>query len=147
MRRKIGVAVASSALMLGGLAAVPASAGDSSGGGSEAAALECGAGDACFWVHSNYGGARGRVSGNNPDFRVFPQSQCPSGTWNDCISSIANRGRSCTVYFWTGFNYSGRYHSLGRDDEVPNFAAAPPVGYNDPAFNDAISSNHWCTPR
>ncbi|QDQ15356.1 peptidase inhibitor family I36 protein [Streptomyces spectabilis] len=102
------MAVASSALLLGGLAVVPASAGDSSGGGSEAAALTCASGDACFWGHDNYLGARGRVSGNNPDYR---------------------------------------YHSRGRGDEVPNFAAPRPVGYNDPAFNDTISSNHWCTPR
>ncbi|WP_030672880.1 peptidase inhibitor family I36 protein [Streptomyces sp. NRRL B-1347] len=147
MRKKIGVAAASSALLLGGLATAPASAGDSSGGGSEAAAITCAAGDTCFWVHINYGGNRGRVAGNNGDFRDFPQGQCASGTWNDCVSSIANRGRECTVYFWTGFNYTGRYHSLSRNDEVPNFAAAPPVGYNDPAFNDAISSNHWCSPR
>ncbi|WJV50456.1 peptidase inhibitor family I36 protein [Streptomyces flavofungini] len=149
MRRTWGVAAASATLVLGGLAAVPASAGESgaSGSGGEARALQCAPGDACFWVHNDYRGARGRVAGNNRDFRDFPQGQCPRGTWNDCISSYANRGRSCTVYFWTGFNYTGRWHSLGRNDEVPNFAAPPPVGYSDPAFNDTISSNHWCSPR
>ncbi|GHE59866.1 hypothetical protein GCM10018785_31320 [Streptomyces longispororuber] len=148
MRRTVGVTVASAALVLGGLATVPSAAADTAPSGGEAdAALTCAAGDTCFWVHINYGGARGRVADDNPNFTAFRQSQCSTGTWNDCVSSIANRGRRCTVYFWTDAGYNGRYHSLGRNDEVPNFAAAPPVGYNDPAFNDSISSNHWCTPK
>lgn len=155
MRKTWGVAAASATLVLGGLAAAPASAGESGNSGASGARGESGAQVlpscpstyACFWVDINYGGARGQVAGNNPDYRVFRQSQCASGTWNDCISSYANAGRDCTVYFWTGFNYTGRWHSLGRNDAVPNFAAAPPTGYSDPAFNDTISSNHWCSPR
>ncbi|MET8685175.1 peptidase inhibitor family I36 protein [Streptomyces sp. NPDC004732] len=144
MRKTLAAAAGSTLLVLGGLTAAPATANSDE---NTEALITCAAGDTCFWVNSNYGGARGRVSGDNPNFRSFSQSQCHGGTWNDCISSIANRGRECTVYYWTDASYNGRYHSLGRNDQVPDFGAAPPVGYNDPAFNDTISSNHWCTPR
>jgi hypothetical protein len=111
----------------------------------------CGiAGFACFWVNINFTGTRGRVEGNNSNYlNLSNSSGCTRfpGTWNDCISSIRNDGTQCTVWFWTNANYQGRAHSLARGDEVPNFASAPPVGYSDPAFNDSISSNHWCTAR
>ncbi|MEU6990957.1 peptidase inhibitor family I36 protein [Streptomyces sp. NPDC046465] len=144
MRKMLAAAAGSTLLVLGGLTAGPATA---SSDESAEALITCAAGDTCFWVNSNYGGNRGRVAGDNENFTSFAQSQCRGGTWNDCISSIANRGRECTVYYWTSANYTGRYHSLGRNDQVPDFGAAPPVGYNDPAFNDTISSNHWCSPR
>ncbi|WDZ87834.1 peptidase inhibitor family I36 protein [Micromonospora cathayae] len=108
----------------------------------------CGAaGYACFWVGGGFTGTRGRVAGNNPNYRYLSNSSgCTKapGTWNDCISSIRNDGTQCTVYFWTDADYHGRYHSLSRGDQVGNFSGAP---YYDAAFNDAISSNHWCTPN
>ncbi|WP_269854727.1 peptidase inhibitor family I36 protein [Streptomyces sp. RPT161] len=102
-------------------------------------------GYACFWVDSYRGGAMGKVSGNNSNYMNLSNSSgCTAypGTWNDCISSIENQGTQCTVYFWTDAGYTGRYHSLSIGDRVDDFA----TGYNDPSFNDSISSNHWCTP-
>jgi peptidase inhibitor family I36 len=112
---------------------------------SAASVHGCPSGDACFWPFKNFAGSRGAVSGNNPDFSRFPHttSECHTGTWNDCIESVANNGTQCTVYWWTGANYTGRWHSLSRGDSVGDFA----TGYNDPSFNDVISSNHWCTPN
>lgn len=111
----------------------------------------CGAaGFACFWVNNNFGGTRGRVAGDNPNYlNLSNSSGCTQypGTWNDCISSIRNDGTECTIWFWTDANYQGRSHSLSRGDEVPDFALAPPTGYSDPSFNDSISSNHWCTAK
>ena len=101
-------------------------------------------GVACFWPGISRTGTRGEVSGNNPDYKdLHNSSGCTKdpGTWNDCIRSIANGG-ACTIYFWTGANYKGNYHSLGSGDSVDAFGAAP---YYDPSFADAISSNHWCS--
>jgi hypothetical protein len=108
----------------------------------------CPSGFACFWGWENFVSSRGAVAGNNPNFSAFSSSSSGCfGTWDNCIRSIRNSGTACTVYFWTGAGYTGRAHSLSRGDEVANFASAPPAGYNDAAFNDSISSNHWCTPR
>jgi peptidase inhibitor family I36 len=104
----------------------------------------CPSGYACFWRDPYFGGPSGMVAGNNPDFRVFKQSGCPLGSWHECISSIRNDGESCTVFFWTGVGYTGRWHSLARGDQVGKFSEAP---YKDPAFDNAISSNHWCKPN
>ena len=101
---------------------------------------------ACFWVNANYTGTMGEVEGNNPDYlNLKNTSGCTAfpGTWNDCISSVWNNGKDCTVYFWTDANYEGRYHSLALKDGVANVG----TGYNDPSFNDSISSNSWCTPK
>lgn len=138
-------------LAAAGLAA-PAGAAPRKGATEDVGILaSCGAaGYACFWVNANFGGTRGRVAGNNSNYlNLSNSSGCTAyrGTWNDCISSIRNDGTQCTVYFWTDAGYRGRYHSLSRGDQVANFGAAPPAGYGDPAFNDTISSNHWCTPR
>ncbi|MFF2470228.1 peptidase inhibitor family I36 protein [Streptomyces mirabilis] len=108
--------------------------------------LGCADGYACFWVNNNYNGTMGKVSGNNTNYlNLSNSSGCTKypGTWNDCISSIDNNGTSgCKVFFWTGANYSGGYHSLSAGDAVYDFGAV----YGDPSFNDSISSNHWCQP-
>ncbi|MFD6157297.1 peptidase inhibitor family I36 protein [Nocardia sp. NPDC060256] len=110
-------------------------------GDVELADSSCPSKSFCFWAYNDYQGPRGKVEGNNPDFRKFPQSACPSGTWNDCINSIKNRGRDCTVYMYSGFNYSGIRHSLGLGDSVPNISQWVSDG-----FARNISSNKWCTP-
>jgi hypothetical protein len=108
-------------------------------------------GYACFWAWKNEVGTVGKVSGNNSDFRDLYYSTgtgCTNHNWNDCISSIMNGGTQCTVYFWTSVGYTGQYHSLGLGDSVDDFSLpASEGGYGDASFNDAISSNHWCTPR
>lgn len=108
---------------------------------------ECllGSGVACFWSGISRSGTKGEVSGDNPDYRdLHNSSGCTKfpGTWNDCIRSVANGGSQCVIYFWTGANYTGRYHSLAPGDSIDAFGIAP---WNDPTFADAISSNHWCS--
>ncbi|GAB3142429.1 hypothetical protein GCM10027290_16900 [Micromonospora sonneratiae] len=97
---------------------------------------------ACFWVHDNYAGTMGKVEGNNPDFRgLYNSSGCTryAGTWNDCITSIANRGTQCTVYFYKDAGYAGGSIALARNDEVAN------IGLHwGASWNDSISSNRWC---
>jgi len=108
--------------------------------------LGCPSGDACFWTDSGWNGTMGHVSGNNPNFRdLHNSSGCFHfpGTWDDCVESNDNNGNSCTVYFWTGASYTGRFHSLAVGDAVDDFG----LFYSDPTFNDSISSNHWCTSK
>ncbi|MBF6328171.1 peptidase inhibitor family I36 protein [Nocardia transvalensis] len=95
----------------------------------------------CFWPYNNYQGPRGKVAGDNPDFRAFRQSACSSGTWDNCIQSIKNSGRQCTVYMYSGYRYTGIRHSLGRGDGVPNISRWVSDG-----FANNISSNKWCNP-
>ena len=111
----------------------------------QAAAASCPSTYACFWVNNYYGGTMGKVAGNNTNYMNLSNSSgCTKypGTWNDCISSVANEGTSCTVYFWTDSGYSGRYHSVAIGDWIGDFSD----WWSDSAFNDAISSNHWCNP-
>lgn len=141
MKRKFAALVGAVALF----AAAPTTATAATNGEAGATGLSsCPSTYACFWVNTNYSGTMGKVAGNNPNYTALSNSSgCPSGTWNDCISSIANRGTQCTVYFYQNANYSksARWHSLSRGDQVANFG----TGYNDPGFNDVISSNRWCT--
>ncbi|MGI5479446.1 peptidase inhibitor family I36 protein [Streptomyces lavendofoliae] len=139
MKRKLGALIGAAAL----LAAAPVASAATSGEAGATGPNDCPTRNACFWVHSNYRGAMGKVEGDNRNFRDLRNSSgCTAypGTWNDCVSSIANRGTQCTVYFFTEAGYGGRWHSLSIGDEVADFA----TGYNDPEFNDAISSNRWC---
>jgi Peptidase inhibitor family I36 len=102
-------------------------------------------GVACFWSDVSRSGAKGEVAGNNADFKDLSNSSgCTHfpGTWNDCIRSAANGGTQCVIYFWTGANYKGNYHSLAPGDSVDAFGSAP---WYDSSFADAISSDHWCT--
>ncbi|MET7567380.1 peptidase inhibitor family I36 protein [Streptomyces sp. NPDC005492] len=101
-------------------------------------------GYACFWVDNYKGGTMGKVAGNNTNYMNLTNSSgCTKypGTWNDCISSLENQGTQCTVYFWSAAGYTGNWHSVARYDSVYDFG----VDYGDAAFNDTISSNHWCT--
>ncbi|MFI9407156.1 peptidase inhibitor family I36 protein [Nocardia sp. NPDC052316] len=107
----------------------------------EMADTSCPSGNFCFWPYNNYQGPRGKVAGDNEDFRKFKQSACSSGTWDNCIQSIKNRGTQCTVYMFSGYKYSGIRHSLGRGDNVPDISRWVTDG-----FANNISSNKWCNP-
>ncbi|TCO60833.1 peptidase inhibitor family I36 protein [Actinocrispum wychmicini] len=131
-------------VLAAGIAALPLLSMLAAAPSAEAATASCPADSLCFWVDTNYSpGAPGVVKHSNPNFTAFPHSACQTGTWNDCISSIANT-KGCTAYFHVDANYRGHSHSLAAGDRVPNFAAQPPTGYNDPGFNDKISSDSTC---
>ncbi|WP_282797689.1 peptidase inhibitor family I36 protein [Streptomyces sp. CC224B] len=160
MRTKTRIALAGSVVALGaGLVTAPATlsataaspasertaqANSDIGAAAATMAGECPAGYACFWPHAEFRGNRGKVEGNNRNFRRLHNAarSCGNKGWEDCISSIANNGRQCTVYFYDKRDYKkgAPWHSLSRGHKVGNFAR----DYNDPAFNDKISSNKWC---
>jgi hypothetical protein len=102
---------------------------------------------ACFWAGAHMAPPMGKVSENNKNFGNLPYSSgCTSGSWNDCISAVDNNGTTCTVYWFMDADYKGRWHSLHKGDYVTDLSSSspPPIGYADPSFNDAISSNRWC---
>lgn len=141
-----GAAFALTLAAAGGIGTAAAAATPGNAAPASTDSLGCPSGDACFWVDGGWNGTMGHVSGDNSNYlNLSNSSGCVAypGTWNDCIASIDNNGNSCTVYFWTGANYSGRYHSLSIGDAVDSFG----VIWNDPNFTDAISSNHWCTSK
>ncbi|MEW2394554.1 peptidase inhibitor family I36 protein [Streptomyces sp. NPDC046862] len=143
MKKKLAALAGAVALLASAPVASAATSGATPGDVEASGLSSCPSTYACFWVDSGYRGTMGKVSGDNDNYMNLRNSSgCTRypGTWNDCISSIANRGTQCTVYFFTNANGGGRWHSLSRGDEVADFA----TGYNDPAFNDAISSNRWC---
>jgi len=112
----------------------PASA-DTVAPGATFDAHGCPAWDACGWVNGTFGGNHRGWAGTVRYLGNYAQSQCQSGTWNDCISSIDDNGRNtkCALWFkdkaWKGdawVNWTNRANgSLG-------------------GFNDTFSSLNWC---
>ncbi|WBB77276.1 peptidase inhibitor family I36 protein [Micromonospora sp. WMMD882] len=95
----------------------------------------------CFWDGTNYAGTPGKLSGANTNWTAFPRSGCPSGTWNDCASSIWNEGLSCDAVVHSAANYGGDPWVIKRDTGAANLADwKRPSGGN---WNNVISSNKW----
>jgi hypothetical protein len=101
----------------------------------------CPRSDLCFWVDINYGRARGRVAGNNPDWRRFRQPQCRGGNWNDCASSFVNNGTRDAVVLYQDIDYRGGRLCLPRGAAIAN--ATQRRFNNGVNLNDAVSSNRW----
>lgn len=114
-----------------GFAAAPASA----------APAGCPSSYFCFYADPDYSGGMGKVQGNNTHFSSFHTSthNCGNGNWNDCVSSVFNNGTSCTVFLWSDADYQGKVLPLVRNQGYRNLKTQ--------AFDDVLSSNHWCTQR
>jgi hypothetical protein len=95
----------------------------------------CWGGYLCFWVDTYYEGAQGGVQYDNRNWAAFPQSQCRSGTWTDCASSLINAGNHCDVELWNLPDYREIRLLVRRGDVNPNLVRS--------VFNDAASSNRW----
>jgi hypothetical protein len=102
----------------------------------------CAGGDLCFWVNTNKGGAKGRVSGNNTSWS-WAQGQCSSGTWNNCASSIQNNGNNCTVNVFEDAGYGGHRLTLTRGTYISDLSGYW-ITYPFDSWNDDIQSNRWC---
>jgi hypothetical protein len=133
---RAGAALALSAAIAFGaatVAAAPAQAGERG----------CADGNFCFWMHSNFSGSKGQVSGTNGDWQLF-QGGCTEPDrrhWNNCASSIRNEGRYCEAVIWSEAYYTGGSWVINRDTEVANLS-----NHGNPAggtWNDTISSNSW----
>jgi len=93
------------------------------------AAAYCPDGYLCFWPHPNYGGHYGQTRESNRDWRSWPDSECWSGTWNDCASSVVNN-TDCAVDLYRDIRWSGGYYTIeprgsiddlrliGMDDQI-----------------------------
>jgi hypothetical protein len=116
------------------VAVLAAAGGIAAGVASTAGAATCPSTYACGWIDSNFGSNRGQWAGTNAHFSAFGQPNCQEGNWNDCISSDANSGTSCTVHFWTDAVYQGTRHNVARGSFEGGLGG----------LNDTFSSNNWC---
>ena len=103
------------------------------------------AGWLCFWVDANFQGKMGHFSGHNTRWDMFPQSDCQANrSWEDCATSIYNRGVNCEAVVYEARNYGGSNFVINRGTFAENLVSWPkPSGGN---WNDKISSNRWWGP-
>ena len=156
MRRSLlarGVAVAALTLLglAGGVTAAQAAPAPTSPGAASSAGptgpvtvadTTCAGGDLCFWVNTNKGGAKGRVSGNNTSWS-WAQSSCSNGTWNNCASSIQNNGNNCTVNVFENSGYGGARLTITRGTYISDLNGYW-ITFPFDSWNDDIQSNRWC---
>lgn len=135
--RRIGSTTSGVVLVLGAttLAAPPA----------QAAPIACpnDQGHLCFWVHPHFGGAMGKVTGTNDDWRQLQVGCGGSQGWNDCASAIRNEGNTCEAVVYEASKADGRGASwvINRETEVEALGwHAKPSGGN---WDNVISSNTW----
>lgn len=98
--------------------------------------------DLCFWVDVDYRGARGKVAGNNKDWRKFRQRHCRGGNWNDCASSFVNNGKTDAVVLYQDVDYRGGRLCLPRGARIAD-ATKRHYAHSRVSLNDSVSSNKW----
>jgi hypothetical protein len=98
--------------------------------GAQASVGDCGSGAyLCFWKNAQYSDGPGRLA-SAQNLTSWSHSSCPSGTWNDCISSLYNRQGHCArLYFNAG--RSGPLHYLSNGDVYYNLGTQFSDGFND----------------
>jgi hypothetical protein len=152
----IGVAPGLAAVMLaaGGATAAHASTQSVDHGATAAAAAvplsniaNCKAADpthryVCWWVGANQTGKMHPVRDAISNWATQKEPTCPSGTWNDCASTLYNDNSSYGAFF---------FYNPG--DGPPDFCMLPGTYLNDLTkydyagtavpINDTISSNSW----
>jgi len=98
-------------------------------------------GSVCIWENVFFKGEEGHFSGNNGNWgNDLPGgTDCSSGSWNDCASSIFNNKSADAVNLWENAGDTGGH-----------FCVAPMTGYSDftkhqfsngDALNDAVSAD------
>jgi hypothetical protein len=101
----------------------------------------------CFWVDANFVGAMGHVFGTNDAWNtfVFNQAACPTGTWNDCASSLFNAGSEIAIVFMNiDRKANDRFQCIAPGTMAFKNLAADNYPQNpNPTMNDSISSNEW----
>lgn len=103
---------------------------------------QCASGFICVWNATGYTDGPGSFGGSNQNWSLFSHSTCPSGTWNNCASSVYNHGSSgLGVNVYVDIDYATG--SLC----VPQGAGASDLSVwqytNGANANNSISSNFW----
>jgi hypothetical protein len=96
-------------------------------------AAGCPTGYGCAWTDMNFGGRRGLFHGNNSNWGSFANSDCPTGNWKNCASSVGNSRQGHTFYVHTGLNHSGRVARIIPGEKFNGIAA----------FDNNIESNQF----
>ncbi len=132
---------AATALLGSGSAVASAQASPAVASGTPAVANDCNmSGQVCIWQSVGFTGDEGHFSGANLDWSTFGGgTDCASGNWNNCASSIYNNKTEHSVILWETIN-----------DEGGQFCVATLTGYSDfvrhhfsngDALNDAVSAD------
>ncbi|HET9895390.1 MAG TPA: peptidase inhibitor family I36 protein [Streptosporangiaceae bacterium] len=134
-------AAATAALLASGGAAASAQASPTTASAAPAVANHCNKlGKVCIWQNVGFTGDKGHFSGANLDWSTFSGgTDCATGNWNNCASSIFNNKTERAVILWETINKKG-----GK------FCVATMTGYSDFVkhhfdnshhLNDAVSSD------
>lgn len=101
-------------------------------------------GDLCWWVDANQVGKMQPVRDAIGNWATKPDSYCPSGTWNDCASTLYNANTTTGAQVFE--NASGAVNPSGYCVQ-PGVLLDNLTDYSfdddDHGMNDAISSNSW----
>jgi peptidase inhibitor family I36 len=98
-------------------------------------------GRVCIWQSVGFTGEEGSFSGSNGNWGtdLSGGTQCASGSWNNCVSSIFNNKSADAVNLWETVGDTGGH-----------FCVTPMTGYSDftkhqfsnsDALNDAVSAD------
>jgi hypothetical protein len=102
---------------------------------------DCPAQDLCWWVDAYQVGKMHPVRDAISDWTTQKEATCPSGTWNDCASTLYNNSDNGAVVFDT-IGHKGRSLCVPPGDYLPNLDNYR--YYQDiETLNDTISSNAW----
>jgi hypothetical protein len=136
--------LATAILGWGFVVAAPAQAAPVSSETTFAAPAGCGSGNLCFWNNSGFNDGPGQLAGTNPNWGVFAHGSCPSGTWDNCVSSLFNNGNTSAANVWRYTNYGGAGACWAKGTGNSNLASVnyPGTSVN---MNDTISSNNWAS--
>ncbi|MDQ1294153.1 MAG: hypothetical protein QG608_2036 [Actinomycetota bacterium] len=132
-----------SVVTLLGVSSIPANAATAPSG--------CNTGYACFFADANFKKGPYSVAGTESNFQTINAKLCPSGTLNDCISSVWNNKSSAAKYpylylfvsaNWADTTYLKVPRQQGFNDLSKKQCTHTGCGPNH-TYNDAISSNEW----
>ena len=101
--------------------------------------------DLCWWVDANEVGKMHLVRDAIENWTTQKEPTCPSGTWNDCASTLYNNNLISASLVFSDADWAGGVTCLLPDNYLGNLAdyAYPNTGEN---MNDTISSNSWTDP-
>jgi hypothetical protein len=100
--------------------------------------------DVCWWVGANQTGKMHPVRDAISNWKTQKEPTCPSGTWNDCASTLYNDNSSFGAFFFYNAGDSGSNFCMPPGTYLNDLTKYDYAGTTIP-INDTISSNSWDT--
>jgi Peptidase inhibitor family I36 len=103
---------------------------------------DCPVNDLCWWVDANQVGKMHPVRDAVSNWTTQKEPTCPSGTWNDCASTLYNHNPSLAAWLWYNAGNGGPDFCMPPGSYLGNL-----TDYDYPGttvnINDTISANSW----